>query len=185
MPAIKLYLLGGFQVTQQERPLTAFRSERARALLAYLALESSRPLTRVHLAKLFWPHYDPEVARTSLRVTLSNLRQLLQPLDLIHATYHTVQFNARHPEFWCDLLAWQAQLDALLQAEPPLPAAHLKGLRQQEFLEGFERIDSPPFVAWLQRRRQHVRLLLDQVRFDEPHTDGMATGRAWPHHPAA
>lgn len=178
MPTIKLYLLGGFQVTRDDHPLTAFRSERARALLAYLALESNRPLTRVHLAKLFWGQHELEVARNNLRVTLSNLRQVLQPLDLIHATYHTVQFDANHPAFWCDLLAAQEQIEVLLHADSPPPVTSLKEQLQQEFLEGFERIDSPPFVAWLQQRRQRLRMLLDQLRGNEPHTAGRATSQA-------
>jgi WD40 repeat protein len=178
MPTIKLYLLGGFQVTRHDHPLTVFRSERARALLAYLALESNRPLTRVHLARLFWGQHELEVARNNLRVTLSNLRQVLQPFDLIHATYHTVQFDANHPEFWCDLLAVQEQIEVLLHADSPPPVTPLKEQLQQEFLEGFERIDSPPFVAWLQQRRQRLRMLLDQLRIDKPPTGEMAPSLA-------
>ena len=176
MPTVKLYLLGGFQITRDDQPLTAFRSDRARALLAYLALESNRPLTRPHLAKLFWGQYELKVARANLRGTLSNLRQPRQPLHLIHATYHTVQFHVSHPEFWCDLLEWQRQLDTLLLSGRPLPDAQLRKLLQLEFLEGFERIDSPPFLAWLQQRRQHWRMLLNQLHSAQPRADEIVAG---------
>ncbi|HMN29061.1 MAG TPA: hypothetical protein PKE45_12995, partial [Caldilineaceae bacterium] len=90
MAALKLYLMGHFHLTIDEQMVDGFRSERARALLAYLVVENIRPVQRSYLARLLWDGYDPDAARLNLRVTLSNLRQLLLPFQPIRATYHTV-----------------------------------------------------------------------------------------------
>ena len=66
-------------------------------MLAYLAVESSRPHRREQLAALFWPGWPDASARTSLRNALSNLRKAIgdetaePPFLLI--TRETIQFN--------------------------------------------------------------------------------------------
>lgn len=159
MPSIKLHLFGTFQLTLYDQPVNLFRSQRARALLAYLALESARPIARTFLAELLWEHFAPEPRRTYLRVALSNLRQCFHPFQLLHTTYQTVQFDAGNPDFWCDTL----ELERKVQFAP------IHRVRQSQngtgatpaptFLEGFETVDSAPFQAWLQERRTHYRHL--------------------------
>lgn len=163
MPTLRLYLLGQFYATVDDRPLEGFRSVRARALLAYLTLESTRPLSRTHLARLLWDGQDPEAARSNLRVTLSNLRQILKPLNLIRTTNQVVQLQVKHPDFWCDALAHD--LAALepppeeADSSPPRPL-DADWLYQHDLLAGFEVIDSELFQIWLQERRKHYRQLL-------------------------
>src|SRR3712207_1018409 len=99
----RLYLLGSFYATIDDQPLEGFRSDKARALLAYLALEGAKPVRRTQLANLLWDGYPRTAALTSLRITLANLRQLLNPLPLIRANHQTIQFNTEHPDFWCDV----------------------------------------------------------------------------------
>lgn len=52
---LSLHFLGTFQAIRDGQPLTRFRSERSRALLAYLAVESDRPHRREVLSTMFWP----------------------------------------------------------------------------------------------------------------------------------
>src|SRR5690242_9392052 len=112
MPRFCLSVLGSFHSTLDQQPLDGYRSDKTRALLAYLALEAARPLRRPIVAALLWPGYPRLAALTSLRIALANLRQLLAPLPLIKTTPQTVEFNAHHPNFWCDAL----ELDDLLRA---------------------------------------------------------------------
>ncbi|CAG0950127.1 hypothetical protein BURK2_00147 [Burkholderiales bacterium] len=65
-PELRLRVLGGFlrEVRGAPRPLNY---EKGRALLAYLALESSRMHARKALAQLFWPDLPSDAARTNLR----------------------------------------------------------------------------------------------------------------------
>jgi WD40 repeat protein len=163
MPALKLYLMGHFHLTLHEQPLDAFRSQRTRALLAYLAVEHVRPLQRTRLAHLLWDGYDSDAARTNLRVSLSNIRQLLGPFDLIHATYHTVQFDVTRTEFWCDVLALEAMTGAPQLGNALSLSSEVGPRYKREFLEDLDDIDSPPFQAWLKTQRVRYRQLLEQL----------------------
>jgi DNA-binding SARP family transcriptional activator len=54
MAHLSISLLGPFQVSLDARPATSFESNKARALLAYLAVEADRPHRRDVLAALLW-----------------------------------------------------------------------------------------------------------------------------------
>lgn len=69
MSPLHIHLLGSFQVLQDGRSLTGFRTDKIRALLAYLAVESDRPHRRDTLAALFWPDMDDQKARYNLYLT--------------------------------------------------------------------------------------------------------------------
>ncbi len=77
MTRLTLEFFGSFQVTLDQQPVVAFESNKARALLAYLAVESAQAHPRTRLAALFWPDFREINARDNLRHTLSNLRKLL------------------------------------------------------------------------------------------------------------
>ena len=108
MARIKLYLFGSFYTTLDDQPLTKFRSDKVRALLAYLVLRAKRPIRRTLLAELLWNGYTSKTARHSLRMALLNLRKLLADFDnLLIVTRQSVQFNASHSDFWCDVLTFE------------------------------------------------------------------------------
>jgi hypothetical protein len=52
MAHLSIRLLGSLQVTLDDEPITAFESDKVRALLAYLATESALPHRRERLAGL-------------------------------------------------------------------------------------------------------------------------------------
>lgn len=77
MTHLTLTLFGAFQARVGGRPLTEFATDKARALLAYLAVERDYPHRREALAALLWPEQPEARARQSLRQALSHLRQAL------------------------------------------------------------------------------------------------------------
>ena len=81
MPRPSISLLGTFQVTLDDRPVTNFVTDKTRALLAYLAVERDRPHRRESLAGLLWPDQPDQDARRNLRQALFNLRQALADTD--------------------------------------------------------------------------------------------------------
>lgn len=90
-------LLGSFQVFRGDQVLTKFKSNKVRAVLAYLVAEADSSHHRSSLAGLLWPEYPEKTARRNLRDILSNLRQAIgdreaQPPYLL-ITRQSLQFN--------------------------------------------------------------------------------------------
>ena len=99
MTELALNFLGAFAVSVEGQPLTRFRSDKVRALLAYLALEPARSHPRQALAGLLWPEVTDKQALQSLRTALYYLRQTLDRTapglsrQLLTVTHHTVCFK--------------------------------------------------------------------------------------------
>ncbi len=74
----EIELLGGLRARQGERVLSRFRTQKAGALLAYLAYRCGQPQTRDVLVDLLWPDAFRE-GRARLSVELNSLRHLLEP----------------------------------------------------------------------------------------------------------
>src|SRR5690242_14391722 len=105
--AVALRCLGTFEVLVGSAPAIAFPTDKIRALLVYLALESragigargSRPHRREALASLFWPEMADQPALSNLRLALHRLRQALDraapgtSAALLTITRQTVQLN--------------------------------------------------------------------------------------------
>ena len=66
MPHLTLSLLGGFEALLYGQPITAFDTDKTRALLAYLAVEAGHAHRRAELAGLLWPDL-PEKKRSEER----------------------------------------------------------------------------------------------------------------------
>ena len=130
MSSLRLQLFGPFQVWRDGTLITDFRSDKVRALLAYLVIERERAVTRTELIALLWPGYASQSARSSLRVALSNLRQILDGLALLHVTRSALQFLGTSQTVWCDV--W---LEEEMTEERP-------------FLESLAELDSEPFQQW-------------------------------------
>lgn len=102
MPHLRLRLLGTFEAALDGEPITAFGSDKARALLAYLAVESTHPHRRERLSGMFWPDSAEKEASHNLSQTLLRLRRALrEPADSAPAAYERflivtsrdIQFN--------------------------------------------------------------------------------------------
>lgn len=74
MPTLSAQLLGGFVLRIDRETVARLEQPRLQRLLAYLLLNRSTPVSRQHLAFLFWPDSTDAQARTNLR----NLLHLLQ-----------------------------------------------------------------------------------------------------------
>src|SRR5262245_21391459 len=75
----RIQLLGGLQATADSRIIARFPTRRAGLLLAHLAFYLPRTHHRAELIELLWPEARPEDGRNSLRQSLHQLRQLLEP----------------------------------------------------------------------------------------------------------
>ncbi len=97
MAQLNIVLLGGFEVTLDAAPITTFGTDKTRALLTYLVVESDRYHSRSSLAALLWPELAPTKAAHNLSQTLLRLRKALpetqsrQPFLLIDS--QQIRFN--------------------------------------------------------------------------------------------
>ena len=156
---IKVYLLGPFRVERAGQPLTDFKSNKVRALLAYLAVERETPHHRDALAELLWP--TSTSAPALLRDVLSDLRRILDDRDaetpIIQITADTLQLNSKALEqgaLWLDVAAFTAL------AADPADEATLKraaALYRGNFLQGFTLRNSPDYEAWILLRQETFR----------------------------
>jgi predicted ATPase/DNA-binding SARP family transcriptional activator len=163
MPYLSLSFLGHFQATLDEHPLTDFKSNKVRALLTYLAVESKRPHPREVLAGLLWPDWPDREALGNLRYALSDLRAVIgdrtaEPPFLLIAR-DALQFNIAS-DFSLDVRAF---MDL---TEPGLSLTkgrqELSGLEEAtalyhgNFLEGFSLPDAAPFEEWALLTRERL-----------------------------
>ncbi|MGD8967736.1 MAG: BTAD domain-containing putative transcriptional regulator, partial [Anaerolineae bacterium] len=175
MARLSVLLLGPLQIILDGEPVTGFVSDKVRALLAYLAVETRQPHRREKLAGLLWPDWPESSARASLRRALANLRQVIGDHQatppFLHVSRQTLQFN-RASDAWVDVPA----LTDLVQARG-LSQGTIRQLEQAvelyrgDFLEGFSVADSPAFEEWLLLNRERLRrLVLDALhRLGECH----------------
>jgi DNA-binding SARP family transcriptional activator len=80
MARLSLSLLGPFRATLDGEPIAGFKTNKVRALLAYLALEASqhpKGHPRTVLAGLLWPDKPERAALTNLRSALTSLRKAI------------------------------------------------------------------------------------------------------------
>lgn len=77
MHLIELKLFAGFQLLNQQGETLSGISRKAKALLAWLALNPDKEYPREKLAGILWPDSNEMQARHSLRQALSSLRKIL------------------------------------------------------------------------------------------------------------
>jgi DNA-binding SARP family transcriptional activator len=153
---LRLSLLGAAEAAVDGRPIV-FRTKKALALLAYLAVDPG-PHPRERLADLLWPDADVVDARASLRTALNYMRQALGPLAgaLIRATRESLGVTPGAPiDLDVHALAHAQQLarcsrdTAGHQIEAAVDRIH------GPFLAGMLVPDAPDFEAWIESQRTY------------------------------
>lgn len=92
---LHIQLLGGFQITHNQQPVTAVNQASQQSLLAYLLLHAHTPQSRQHLAFLFWPDSTAKQARTNLRHQLHQIQHKLPILkDYLRAESGILQWRS-------------------------------------------------------------------------------------------
>jgi DNA-binding SARP family transcriptional activator len=167
---LSLSLLGTLEVKVDNQPVTAPITGKARALLAYLAVEADRQVAEA-LAGLLWPDWPARSARANLRNALSNLRKAIGDRDaeppFLLVTWETIQLN-RAGDCWVD--AWT--FGELVQGTETHPMEQAITLYRGPFLQGFSVADSPAFEDWVlvvreRLERQVLEVLQSLTAYDE------------------
>ncbi|PKO20431.1 MAG: SARP family transcriptional regulator, partial [Chloroflexi bacterium HGW-Chloroflexi-1] len=166
MMRLTISLLGPLRVALCGEPVTDFATDKARALLAYLAVEAERPHRRDALAGLLWPDQPQRKARQNLRQALSHLRRAIGDRDeaapFLLVSRETVQFNA-DSDHWLDVAAFTSLAEACRGHRHRRLATCLPCMRRLEqmaelyrgdFLAQFFLSDSSIFEEWALLKRE-------------------------------
>jgi DNA-binding SARP family transcriptional activator/predicted ATPase len=165
MARLSMYLLGPFQVTLDGGPVTSFKYDHVRALLAYLAVEADRPHRRERLAGLLWPEQPDPVALSNLRYALYHLRQAIGDHEampsFLFPTRETLQFNTAS-DHWLDVSAFEQHITDSELASQRVSESAIRNLESAielyrgRFMEGFFLRDCPLFEEWLLFKQEHI-----------------------------
>ncbi len=171
MARLSIALFGPLCVTRDGEPLGGIYSDKVRALLAYLAVESGRPHRRETLAGLLWPESPERSARHSLSQALHNLRRALEldecgsdAMPCLVATPQSISLSAAPG--CVDAVAFLALLEACETHDHPslISCSACRERLQQavalyrgDLLAGFSLQDSPAFEEWLLLQRERFR----------------------------
>ncbi|MDJ0767585.1 MAG: BTAD domain-containing putative transcriptional regulator [Ilumatobacter sp.] len=153
MAQLSIRLFGPMQVDVAGEP-AAFATDKARALLAYLAVEADVPHRREALAGLLWADQPERAARANLRRALADLRRAIgdtvaQPPFLL-ITRQTIGFN----------LGADAEVDARDVLDAMGGETTVERLESVAscyaggFLDGFSIPDAEAFESWALARRE-------------------------------
>lgn len=155
MTALRLKLLGGFELRDSAGHEVVTRSRKLQGLIAYLAIHLDRPHGRDALASLLWGDRFEAQARQSLRQALMAFRRLpgIEIAAALETDDETVALNA-------GAIAVDAvEFERLARNGDPEQAAAMYG---GDFLAAID-IRSEPFEAWIADERTRLRDLACEV----------------------
>jgi len=166
---LQIHLFGTPTAFCKDEPLQ-IQHRASRALLFYLAAQN-HPVSRSALAGLFWPDFDEQKARATLRDYLHKLRHNLCDNQFILTQQETIGLDpARIQVDYRDFQAQTAEIFpqiSRLSAEASLPAplyqqlTRVVNLRQEYgFLQGNDMDFSNELAAWRENRAQEVETQL-------------------------
>ncbi len=159
MPKLILSLLGSFRVTLGDQPVTAFESDKVRALLAYLVVEADRPQRRETLVGLLWPDWPERSARARTSATPSTTcappsatARPRPPFLLV--TPQTIQFN-RTSDYSLDTIPLASLPEEATAEQLEEAPTSYRG----SFLTGLSLPDANPFEEWALTTREELHRL--------------------------
>jgi DNA-binding SARP family transcriptional activator/pimeloyl-ACP methyl ester carboxylesterase len=148
-----LTLLGGFDYTGPAAAMPDF-SRKARAMLAYLALQSGRTQSREKLAALLWGGTGEAQARMNLRQALSTIKKAMRAADgewlvtkgdAVTLTLEGIDIDV-------------ARFEALAAGSTCAQLEQAISVYRGELLDGFG-LNEEPFEDWLRLERERLRAI--------------------------
>ncbi len=160
---LRLQVLGPFDASWSDGESAGLRNKKARALLAYLAVEHGRPHARERLAGMLWGETGDERARHNLRQSLSAIRQSCGNLIVSRDELLEIdQTCCRTDVIDFERLSRSEKSDELLQCVEFYRGDLLEDLDPRE----------PVYDEWLTHARARLRRIACQV------IDGLANALA-------
>ncbi len=175
---LRIHCFGDFQLEFGNKIISNFETENTRALFAYLAVESARPLRRSHLAGLLWSDEPEKRALHNLRQTLSRLRKTMGAAfsaeEYLLVDRECLQLNPNAP-VWVDAAAFgnaYHQAYRFYQSQEGRGLINYRWLRRAvdlqpaQFLAQFSLGKSTLFEEWVLLMREKFNLQLIKALAD-------------------
>lgn len=174
-PRLRVRLFGAFAMepAQPDIQLPLWGRRAYRQLFQYLCLAESRPIPRAQLAEAFWPHLEPAAAQHALRKALSDIRNVLSPLEdaesLLQTNRDTVFLETEYG-IWVDARIFRALVkEAAAHEAAGRKDAAREALQQADALYRGELLPEESDADWAfeERRRfadTHAAVLLALAR---------------------
>lgn len=125
---LHIFLLGATAVRRSDGSFLSgplWNRVKVRALLAYLALQNGRPVSRERLIETLWPDMPYKTALNNLNTTIYHLRRSLEPTlekasQSSYINYHGGQYSLIGGDsHWIDVRAFEERLrEARLEKDP-------------------------------------------------------------------
>jgi len=187
MTHLSLKLLGSYRLSMDGHSVDDIESNKARGLLAYLAVESEHPHPREKLIGLLWSESDETHARGSLSQTLYQLRGILGDRQNAGSLPTETAYQAREPcllvttqeillnpqcDLETDVSIFLRLVDATKTHTHPQSKICEECLEHYQeaarlyagdFLDGFYLPKSLAFEEWATVLREHLRLEVMKV----------------------
>lgn len=173
MAHLEFKFLGGFEVVLDNKRITAFESDKVRALIAYLAVESSHAHRREKLAALLWTNLPEKRARQNLSQALYALRASLgergAKTPILVSTPGQIEL-CKSDICQVDILEFQQLIRSCEQhshrrAEtcPRCASQLVEAVAFYEgcFLDGFSLSDNPSFEEWVLVQRERLQRMAE------------------------
>lgn len=145
-PTVKMHLLGAFQVIGPNDENLTPKGQKARALVALVAVADRGQRTRAWLCSKLWSDRAPEQASASLRQTLTEIRRALGPYKttFLQTDSLTVSFSLSELEIDTAALRYSLENSTSKQNYSQIG----------DFLEGID-VQDPEFEEWLSTERSY------------------------------
>jgi DNA-binding SARP family transcriptional activator len=145
--ALRLRLIGQMEAWSAGGESVLPTGRKTRALLAVVALSTSRQVLRARLAETLWSRRPEEQARASLRQEIHRLLEALAPLGVEILSVSRDHIALRPNVAWVDT----TEVGRATAARP-----EALGLLDGELLEDLDGLD-PAFDVWLASERERLR----------------------------
>lgn len=160
---LEIYMLGNLKILLNGKPVLGNMSNKAAALLCFLALNRSKAFSREKLSSIFWDSAASDTARYNLRYTLWSLRKIFnaeknQP-EVILTDKDSCYINPEL-EITTDVQDMENLLSSLQHdssVEPIRLLEKIKKIYKGDFLEGFYINKSVEFNDWVFFERERLQ----------------------------
>jgi len=166
-PIVQVYVLGGFRVVVDGRPVDdqAWRRRPARQLFKILLGRPHRRMARDAVIELLWPASDPTAASSNMRSTIHAMRRVLE--SSAPAASAGIVFGDRDslwlqpgPALWVDADAFESAVRQAKQSADPFPL-----LQQASLAYAGDYLPGDLYEDWAIARREALRRVWTTVQF--------------------